>query len=169
MNKFVFEWYLSSKQLQWLQLLCIMNISIPLEILFDMFNDGMVTLHGGPAIAPTEDLEELDENKEDDKPKLIVEVRSGIVNPDLLINLARPLTLHSTGALLESAEDQPYDNQCQTKEEIYLTCFNLTIDVLNGQLELQDVELQNGLNGQYAPEILTLVNKVIEKEKENSV
>ena len=31
--------------LQWLQKLCLMNIHIPLEILFEMFNDGIDTLH----------------------------------------------------------------------------------------------------------------------------
>lgn len=31
--------------LQWLQQLCLMNIQIPLEILFQMFNDGVDTLH----------------------------------------------------------------------------------------------------------------------------
>ena len=34
--------------LQWLQLLCLLNIQIPMEILFDMFTEGIKTLHKGP-------------------------------------------------------------------------------------------------------------------------
>ena len=73
------------------------------------------------------------------------------------------------GALIETVDEQLHLNEQQqqhqdhqsTKEEIFLTCFNLIIDVLNGQLELQDVELHSGLNGPYAPEILSLVNKIV--------
>ena len=36
--------------LQWLQLLCLLNIQIPLEILFDMFAEGIKTLHKGPLV-----------------------------------------------------------------------------------------------------------------------
>ena len=36
--------------LQWLQLLCLLNIQIPLEILFDMFTEGIKTLHKGPLV-----------------------------------------------------------------------------------------------------------------------
>ena len=36
-----------------------------------------------------------------------------------------------------------------------------SVKYLNYDLELQDVELHNGLNGQHAPEILALVNKII--------
>ena len=159
--------------LQWLQLLCLLNIPIPIDILFDMFNSGIeTTLNAGPSMAPTEEPEDVneDENKEvEGKPKLIVEVRSGgCVNPDDICSLARPLSSFSSGgALIETADEQLQHHNEQhpehqsTKEEIFLTCFNLIIDVLNGQLELQDVELHSGLNGPYAPEILSLVNKIV--------
>ena len=76
------------------------------------------------------------------------------------------LSFSSGGALIETADEQLHHNEQHpehqsTKEEIFLTCFNLIIDVLNGQLELQDVELHSGLNGPYAPEILSLVNKIV--------
>ena len=35
------------------------------------------------------------------------------------------------------------------------------IDVLNGQLEVQDIELKNGITGPHAPEILNLLTKVM--------
>ena len=138
-----------------------------------MFNSGIeTTLNAGPSMAPTEEPEDVneDENKEvEGKPKLIVEVRSGgCVNPDDICSLARPLSSFSSGgALIETADEQLQHHNEQhpehqsTKEEIFLTCFNLIIDVLNGQLELQDVELHSGLNGPYAPEILSLVNKIV--------
>ena len=33
--------------LQWLQILCLLNVHIPLNILFEMFSDGILTLHKG--------------------------------------------------------------------------------------------------------------------------
>ena len=67
-----------------------------------MFNSGIeTTLNAGPAVAPTEEPEDVneDENKEvEGKPKLIVEVRSGgCVNPDDICSLARPLSSFSSG------------------------------------------------------------------------
>ena len=90
--------------LQWLQLLCLLNIPIPIDILFDMFNSGIeTTLNAGPSMAPTEEPEDVneDENKEvEGKPKLIVEVRSGgCVNPDDICSLARPLSSFSSGTV----------------------------------------------------------------------
>ena len=134
--------------LQWLQLLCLLNIHIPLEILFEMFSQGMKTLHRGPIVAsaPEEDTEDI-EAMEDKKPKLIIEVRSGgaCLDPDAICLAARPRSPFSD-AILEAAEDQNLDDQ-QSKEEIYINCFNLMIDVLNGQLEVQDIELKAGITG----------------------
>ena len=78
-----------------------------------MFNSGIeTTLNAGPAVAPTEepeDVNEEDENKEvEGKPKLIVEVRSGgCVNPDDICSLARPLSSFSSGISVWSLLDNP--------------------------------------------------------------
>ena len=89
--------------LQWLQLLCLLNIHIPLEILFDMFSDGMKVLHKGPIIkeATSENTENI-EATEDKKPKMIIEVRSGgsCLDPDNICLAARPRSPFSGNFIL---------------------------------------------------------------------
>ena len=81
--------------LQWLQKLCLLNIPVPLSILFDMFSNGIETLQNN-----TQDIDEADEIEPDttptattsskkkpakklpSPPTLIVEVRSGCLDPD---------------------------------------------------------------------------------------
>jgi hypothetical protein len=163
--------------LQWLQKLCLLNIQIPLDILFDMFNKGVETLHKGPLVVATTPAgeEELDSSGEEEKktvtddkakrqvsrPKFIVEVCSGgCIDPDDMCTLARPVSPFSD-TLLEAPEEQAGNDEEHNKEEIYLTCFNLMIDVLNGQLELQGVERHTGLTGSNAPDVLALATKLL--------
>ena len=95
------------------------------------------------------------------KPRLINEVHSGgCIDPDnICSNAGRPRSPFSD-AILETAEDQNQDDQ-QTKEEIFINCFNLMIDVLNGQLEVQEIEIKNGINSPHASDILGLLTKVM--------
>ena len=90
--------------LQWLQKLCLLNIPVPLSILFDMFSNGIDTLQSN-----TQDGYETDEIEEEEapttpavaskkktttkppppRPTLIVEVRSGCLDPDDIYTVLR--------------------------------------------------------------------------------
>ena len=152
--------------LQWLQLLCLLNVQVPLEILFEMFNQGLERLHQGP-MAEVANAEDLDEEEDEpiaaadgEKPKLIVEVRSGgCLDPDTICQQNRPRSPFSD-AILESGEDLIQDHE-QSREEIFLNCFNLMIDVLNGQLEVQEIELHSGIQGETPGKIIALINKIL--------
>ena len=87
--------------LQWLQKLCLLNIPVPLSILFDMFGDGIDTLQRNtqgyetdeaeeeiPADAPTSSKKKA-AKKKPDPPTLIVEVRSGCLDPDDIYTVHR--------------------------------------------------------------------------------
>ena len=104
-------------------------------------------------------LKIVPESEMEKKPRLINEVHSGgCIDPDNICSNAGRRSPFSD-AILEAAEDQNHDDQ-QTKEEIFINCFNLMIDVLNGQLELQGVELKSGINSPNASDILALLTKV---------
>ena len=88
--------------LQWLQKLCLLNIPVPLSILFDMFSNGIDTLQNN-----TQDVDSADEIEEDTPttatpsskkkvgkklppiPTLIVETRSGCLDPDDIYTIHR--------------------------------------------------------------------------------
>ena len=100
------------------------------------------------------------ESETEKKPRLINEVHSGgCIDPDNICSNAGHRSPFSD-AILEAAEDQNQDDQ-QTKEEIFINCFNLMIDVLNGQLEVQGIELKSGINSPNASDILALLTKVM--------
>ena len=64
--------------------------------------------------------------------------------------------------LLEAAEDgNPVGEEERNREEIFLTCFNLMIDVLNAQMELQGIEKHTGLTGTHVPDVIKLINKLL--------
>ena len=127
-----------------------------------MFNQGLERLHQGP-MAEVANAEDLDEEEDEpiaaadgEKPKLIVEVRSGgCLDPDTICQQNRPRSPFSD-AILESGEDLIQDHE-QSREEIFLNCFNLMIDVLNGQLEVQAIELHSGIKGENPENIIALI------------
>ena len=86
--------------LQWLQKLCLLNIAVPLSILFDMFGDGIDTLQRNTQGYETEEEEDLPADvpaaskkkppkKKPVPPTLIVEVRSGCLDPDDIYTVHR--------------------------------------------------------------------------------
>eukprot|EP00094_Tigriopus_californicus_P000131 TCALIF_00127-PA protein Name:"Similar to UNC79 Protein unc-79 homolog (Homo sapiens)" AED:0.02 eAED:0.04 QI:0/0/0/0.66/0.5/0.33/3/0/2591 len=132
--------------LQWLQRLCLMNIHIPLEILFEMLNHGIDTL--------ILDGKDIDENA----PALLVENPTEYLTEESIATEPRP---QSPGVLEEEPELVEKDPSLVSKEELNLMCYNLMIDVLSCQMELQDVELHIGLNGPCVNDILSLINRIL--------
>ena len=129
--------------LQWLQKLCLMNIHIPMEILFDMFNDGVDSLH--------KDGLDLDPKG----PTLIQDATSGCKSEDDILDGSGSLN----GDIIEEAAEE--DPPLVSKEELNLTCYNLMIDVLTSQMEQQDIEKHVGLLGPKASDVLGLLNKML--------
>ena len=123
-----------------------------------------------------------------DAPKLIVEVRSGCLDPDDICTVINGGTLlggmeggggvgggggGGAGAddiLAEQpetvAEEEEGGGGGQlppqvTREELNLICYNLMIDVLNSQMDLQDIEKHSGLTGNHAADFLAIINKML--------
>ncbi|QQP50658.1 Uncharacterized protein FKW44_011734, partial [Caligus rogercresseyi] len=128
--------------LQWLQKLCLLHISIPLNILFEMFNLGVDTMSRDEEGCPP-DQSEKDSNKEPLKINFEWEVEDvGF----------QGYSKYDSGDHLKEEEEEP--NATILSGENKLSCYNLMVDVLNSQLELQDVEKYVGLLGAQASEVL---------------
>ena len=123
-----------------------------------------------------------------DAPKLIVEVRSGCLDPDDICTVINGGTLlggmeggggvgggggGGAGAddiLAEQPETVAEEEEAGgggqlppqvTREELNLICYNLMIDVLNSQMDLQDIEKHSGLTGNHSADFLAIVNKML--------
>ncbi len=140
--------------LQWLQKLCLMNIHIPLEILFEMANNGIDSLYkDGADIDPK-------------GPALVTGVTCGCKTEEDILSGTASASAPSAGGgdtlIEEDAEAGEEENlPVISKEELNLTCYNLMIDVINSQMEQQDVERHVGLHGPSAQDVLALVNKML--------
>lgn len=150
--------------LQWLQRLCLMNIDIPIDILFEMANNGVDSLHkDGADIDPQ-------------GPTLIVGVTCGCKSEeDILsggggggggardggIGGATATATGPGGDVLVEEEVEEDTGPVVSKEELNLTCYNLMIDVINSQMDQQDIEKHVGLQGPHSQDVLALVNKML--------
>ena len=122
--------------LQWLQKLCLLNIHIPMNILFEMFHSGIASLIGVNDKPKSPKATKIDFVWEDDKSK--------ITPPPILEDVERSGEMPA----ISMGEEN-------------LTCYNLMVDVLNSQMDLQDVEKHVGLLGQHSTDVLNLIDKMI--------
>ena len=103
---------------------------------------------------------------DDDAPKLIVEVRSGCLDPDDICTVVTSEGANASGEALDEAAETEEESANQlppqvTREELNLICYNVMIDVLNSQMDLQDIEKHSGLTGNHAADFLAIINKML--------
>ena len=126
-----------------------MSIHIPLDILFDMTNNGIDSLHkdgadvdlGGPA--------------------LITGVTCGCRSEEDILSGAAALPRVGEDGIAEEEEEEEAAGAVVSKEELNLTCYNLMIDVIHSQMDTQDIERHVGLNGPHANDVLAMINKML--------
>ncbi|XP_047487267.1 protein unc-79 homolog [Penaeus chinensis] len=114
--------------LSWLQILSSLNIVIPMNLLLTMFSDGVSSLCNPPAPARKTSTS----NRTD----------SAILEPVVEDDS------HSSSGLSEDEKppsDHPEDHY--SDPELNLTCFVLMLDVLFKQMEVQEVEKHQGVDG----------------------
>ncbi|KAG7162816.1 unc-79-like 2 [Homarus americanus] len=124
--------------LSWLQILTSLNIVIPMSLLLMIFREGVSSLCSPPA--PT--------RKTSSSGKQDSSVLEPVVEDDS----------HSSSALSEDERppsDHPEDHY--SDPELNLTCFVLMLDVLFKQMEVQEVEKHQGVEGQESVAVMALV------------
>ena len=138
--------------LKWLQNLCLMSIHIPLDILFEMANNGIDSLH--------KDGADVDPGG----PALITGVTCGCRSEEDILSGAAALPRAGEDGIAEEEEEEEEaasGGAMVSKEELNLTCYNLMIDVLHSQMDTQDVERHAGLGGPHAHDVLAMINKML--------
>ncbi|CAN8031368.1 unnamed protein product, partial [Ixodes persulcatus] len=137
--------------LYWLQILTMLEVPVPMNLLFSMFPAGVqATL--GPAPSSSEPKEEA---------------HVATLTPKF-----HPLRQDTTGTMLGSLgldcdqlpsflpEDAP-PREDKSDAELCLSCHILMVDILIKQLELQEVTPHRGLNTSEAREILSLLHAML--------
>ncbi|XP_069937362.1 protein unc-79 homolog isoform X2 [Cherax quadricarinatus] len=124
--------------LSWLQILTSLNIVIPMNLLLAIFSDGVSSLCNPSA--PT--------RKTSTSGRQDSSVLEPVVEDDS----------HSSSALSEderSPSEHPEDHY--SDPELNLTCFVLMLDVLFKQMEVQEVEKHQGVDGQVSVSVMALI------------
>ena len=136
--------------LKWLQNLCLMSIHIPLDILFEMANDGIDSLYkDGADVDPA-------------GPALITGVTCGCRSEEDILSGAAALPRVGEDGIAEvEEEEEEVVGPGVSKEELNLACYNLMIDVVHSQMDTQDIERHVGLNGPHANDVLAMINKML--------
>ncbi|CAN8008929.1 unnamed protein product [Ixodes pacificus] len=130
--------------LYWLQILTMLEVPVPMNLLFSMFPAGVqATL--GPAPSSSEPKEEA---------------HVATLTPKF-----HPLRQDTTGSILKHShsflpEDAP-PREDKSDAELCLSCHILMVDILIKQLELQEVTPHRGLNTSEAREILSLLHAML--------
>ncbi|XP_071543773.1 protein unc-79 homolog isoform X4 [Panulirus ornatus] len=123
--------------LSWLQILTSLNIVIPMTLLLKMFSEGVSSLCNPSSLRKTSTTSRQDPS-----------VLEPVVEDDS----------HSSSALSEDEKppsEHPEDHY--SDPELNLTCFVLMLDVLFKQMEVQEVEKHQGVDGQETVAVMALV------------
>ncbi|XP_064117132.1 protein unc-79 homolog isoform X3 [Macrobrachium nipponense] len=128
--------------LSWLQILSSIDIVIPMNLLLTMFHDGVTALCNSPSAS----------RKTSTSGRPCASVLEPVVEDDS----------HSSSALSDDERppsDHPEDHY--SDPELILTCFVLMLDVLFKQMEVQEVEKHQGLDGKESVPVMTLVRDML--------
>ncbi|XP_066975472.1 protein unc-79 homolog isoform X11 [Macrobrachium rosenbergii] len=128
--------------LSWLQILSSLDIVIPMNLLLTMFHDGVTALCNSPSAS----------RKTSTSGRPCASVLEPVVEDDS----------HSSSALSDDERppsDHPEDHY--SDPELILTCFVLMLDVLFKQMEVQEVEKHQGLEGKESVPVMTLIRDMV--------
>nr|XP_045612898.1 protein unc-79 homolog isoform X4 [Procambarus clarkii] len=124
--------------LSWLQILTSLNIVIPMSLLLTIFSEGVSSLCNPP----------LSARKTSTSSRQDSAVLEPVVEDDS----------HSSSALSE--DDRPpseHPEDHYSDPELNLTCFVLMLDVLFKQMEVQEVEKHQGVDGEVSVPVMALI------------
>ncbi|XP_068085270.1 protein unc-79 homolog [Anabrus simplex] len=125
--------------LNWLQILTLLEIVIPLHLLFSMFTDGVRVMKGD----------------KQSKPQKSEDGRRSSISP-VIENESE-----NTSGLSDDEAPPSRPMEFQTENEIHLSCCILMLDVLQKQLELQEVEKHSGVHTTLAQDVCKLLKGMV--------
>ncbi|KAG8194067.1 hypothetical protein JTE90_003015 [Oedothorax gibbosus] len=127
--------------LYWMQILSLLEVPIPLELLYSMFNEGIRSIAS------------RDENPEDEGACTLI--------PPPPMGDPRGKR-HFLGNVREEDGEGEGDEGEPGEDEVDLHCYILMLDVLIKQLELHDISMHKGLDQGDAQAVLKLIRSVLE-------
>ncbi|KAL1492637.1 hypothetical protein ABEB36_010867 [Hypothenemus hampei] len=133
---------IQQQALKWLQTLTILEISIPLHLLFSIFGDGVTSM----------------KNEEEDNETTIIQE---LYQPVALPPKKNSLTIEESRKSNEAGTgEQPRSHQ-EMKSENNLSCCILMIDILLKQMELQEIDKHTGLSSSLCKNVCSLLKSMI--------
>ncbi|XP_035227755.1 protein unc-79 homolog isoform X3 [Stegodyphus dumicola] len=137
---------IQEQALYWLQILSALEVPVPLELLYDMFMNGV------------SNMVSRDEKKEGEKSCFL------IPPPSHEQKGSNAQLKFQRSHLMNVPEDENplLDVEYKSDAEIDLSCYILMLDILIKQLELQEVPLHKGFEQKDAQSILLLIRNFIE-------
>ncbi|GAB6020639.1 hypothetical protein CHUAL_003310 [Chamberlinius hualienensis] len=135
--------------LKWLQILCELDVVVPLSLLYSMFNDGILSIKN----AGNEDTQSKPSSYRG-PPQF---ANSVISNEDASDEM-------QPASSISSGDHQGFERkvgQPQEESEANISCFVLMLDILLKQLDLQEVDLHQGLEHIVSKETLSLMLEMI--------
>ncbi|XP_021924860.1 protein unc-79 homolog isoform X4 [Zootermopsis nevadensis] len=139
--------------LNWLQILTVLDIVIPLSQLFAMFNEGVRVMKGNSKDdKPVKTYKYEDSGKTDSPVKDMDDISPSPVREDSSGN---------TSGLSDDEAPTSRHVEFETDAELTLSCYILMLDVLLRQMELQEVEKHNGVHTSLAEDVSQLLKLMV--------
>ncbi|KFM70419.1 Protein unc-79-like protein, partial [Stegodyphus mimosarum] len=137
---------IQEQALYWLQILSALEVPVPLELLYDMFMNGV------------SNMVTRDEKKEGEKSCFLIPPPSHEQKGS-----SAQLKFQRSHLMNVPEDENPLlDVEYKSDAEIDLSCYILMLDILIKQLELQEVPLHKGFEQKDAQSILLLIRNLIE-------
>ncbi|XP_017778696.1 PREDICTED: protein unc-79 homolog [Nicrophorus vespilloides] len=141
--------------LHWLQTLTMLEIVIPLNLLFSIFGDGVKYMKCG---------EEVSEKIVKQKPEVITANGFLVATPNN-VNSITPVIEDCVDSATTSLSDDEgrfsHQTQFETDAERNLFCCILMLDILLKQMELQDIDKHTGLNSLLCKDVCWLLKCMV--------
>nr|XP_042898256.1 protein unc-79 homolog isoform X2 [Parasteatoda tepidariorum] len=131
--------------LYWLQTLSMLEVPVPLELLYDMFMNGVKNMNLS------------DEEKETSAACKLIPPPTHETRGSL-----RFLRNHMSLVNVPEEENPLLDVECKSDDEIHLPCYILMLDILIKQLELHEINMHKGLEQNHAQSILSLIRSLVD-------
>lgn len=139
--------------LVWLQILCLLDIVVPLSLLFTMFNDGIKATNN------VQSGHEPSQSIPKQCPPGRTPMHSSIISTDGNVRPGADSCPTSPLSSFEKTDSKPAEPKSDA--ELNLPCFVSMLDILLRQMELQDVDPHLGMDQIMSREAMSLIQEMI--------
>uniref|UniRef100_A0AAR5PWG4 Protein unc-79 homolog n=1 Tax=Dendroctonus ponderosae TaxID=77166 RepID=A0AAR5PWG4_DENPD len=139
--------------LKWLQTLTLLEISIPLHLLFSIFEDGIISMKEGDGHSETTPIQQPADvpTTTDCKPDTF----------DKLMAEDIPQCEDSPKTSSDEENNTIVKSKLETQSENNLSCCILMLDILLKQMELQEIDKHTGLSSSLCKNVCSLLKSMI--------